>query len=164
MKQSLCAEYLRISDSEAAHLIEVATPAATSEGGTAGLVAQGAEKLILDHFVRVAEADALDIDTDWESLLRTLTGNPLDGQALGDPLAEAILGAERVCRAPMAAVIPAARVSEVLHTLSGIDLNARLADNGSQISQDRANQRYRELVEFYTQTKESGAAVLVAIS
>jgi len=45
MKQKLCAEYLRISDEEAARLVEVAAPAATSDGGTAGLVNDGAERL-----------------------------------------------------------------------------------------------------------------------
>nr|WP_120491445.1 DUF1877 family protein [Corynebacterium lactis] len=164
MKQSLCAEYLRISDADAAHLVQLAAPAATTEGGTAGLVGQGAEKLILEHFVQVPDEDALDIDTDWESLLRSLTGNPIDGQALGDPLAEAILGADRVSRKPMAAVIRAGRVGEVYQTLSSIDLAARIADNGSLIDDATAAQRYSELVAFYEATMRSGAAVLVAIS
>ena len=164
MKQTLCAEYLRISDAEAAHLVEVAAPADTTEGGTAGLVADGAEKIILEHFVQVPEENALDIDTDWESLLRTLTGNPIDGQALGDPLAEAILGAERVCRKPMSAIIRADRVGEVHQTLASIDLSARIADNGSLIDESTAAQRYRELVAFYEEAKRSGDAVLVAIS
>ena len=150
MKQKLCAEYLRISDEEAARLVEVAAPAATSDGGTAGLVNDGAEKIILQHFVDVPDEDALDIDTDWESLLRTLTGNPIDGQALGDPLAEAILGADRV--------------GDVHQTLANIDLDARITDNGSLIDEATATQRYRELVAFYEETKAARSAVLVAIS
>lgn len=164
MKQKLCAEYLRISDEDAGRLIEVAAPAATTEGGTAGLVTDGAEKMILQHFVDVPEEDALDIDTDWESLLRTLTGNPIDGQALGDPLAEAILGADRVFRKPLAAVIRANRVGEVHQTLAGIDFRARVGDNGSLIDEDVAAQRYRELVDFYAETSRAECAVLVAIS
>ncbi|HJE84371.1 MULTISPECIES: DUF1877 family protein [Corynebacterium] len=164
MKQKLCAEYLRISDEEAARLVEVAAPAATSDGGTAGLVTDGAEKIILQHFVDVPDEDALDIDTDWESLLRTLTGNPIDGQALGDPLAEAILGADRVCRKPLSAVIRADRVGDVHQTLASIDLAARITDNGSLIDEATATQRYRELVAFYEETKAARSAVLVAIS
>ncbi|WP_048761870.1 DUF1877 family protein [Corynebacterium vitaeruminis] len=164
MKQKLCAEYLRISDEEAARLVEVAAPAATSDGGTAGLVNDGAEKIILQHFVDVPDEDALDIDTDWESLLRTLTGNPIDGQALGDPLAEAILGADRVCRKPLSAVIRADRVGDVYQTLANIDLAARIKDNGSLIDEATATKRYRELVTFYEETKAARSAVLVAIS
>lgn len=162
--QKLCAEYLRISDEEAGRLTELAAPASTTEGGTAGLVADGAEKLILQHFVDVPDEDALDIDTDWESLLRTLTGNPIDGQALGDPLAEAILGADRVCRKPLSAVIRADRVGEVLQTLAGVDIEARIKDNGSLIDEATATKRYRELVDFYEDTKNAHSAVLVAIS
>lgn len=164
MIQKLCAEYLRISPADASELRDLSAPAATHEGGTAGLVSDGAEKHILEHFVNTPDEKALDVDTDWESLLITLTGNPIDGQALGDPLAESILGADRVCRKPLAAVIDNARLDDVLTTLAGIDVDARIEANGSQIPSERARERVAELVEFYTAAKESGDAVLVAIS
>ncbi|MEJ6020013.1 DUF1877 family protein [Corynebacterium sp. H113] len=160
----MCAEYLRLSESDVAHLQDISAPAATREGGTAGLVGAEAKSIILRHFENIADDDALDIDTDWESLLMALTGKPLDGQALGDPLGEAILGADRVCRDPLSSVIDADRVKVIAETLSTIDIDTRIEENGTgSDSADTVRTRFAQLAKFYADTAHSGDAMLVTI-
>ena len=112
---------------------------------------------------------AFDLDTAWENVLLALTGNPLDGQTVGDPLGEAILGGERVCRQPLTSVLEPGRVGEIAEALETVDFDARMADNGvaASLSDDDAadlRRRFSELAGFYRGAADAGGAVMVTIA
>lgn len=159
MPMGMCAEYLRLSDDELAELRRLA--------GAGDDRATG--KVIFGHFEAIADHAAFDLDTAWEDVLLALTGNPLDGQTVGDPLGESILGGERVCRQPLSSVLAADRVGEIAGALEAIDFEARLSHNGVAGMRDDAaledlRRRFSDLTDFYRATADAGSAMLVTIA
>lgn len=159
MPMGMCAEYLRLANDEVAEL--------------RGLAGAGDDRatgeVIFGHFEAIADQSAFDLDTAWENVLLALTGNPLDGQTVGDPLGEAILGGERVCRQPLTSILQPDRVGEIAEALETVDFDARMSDNGLRSSlsdADAANLRrkFSGLSEFYRGTADAGAAMLVTIA
>ena len=102
-------------------------------------------------------------------MLLALTGNPLDGQTVGDPLGESILGGERVCRQPLTSVLEPGRVREIADALETVDFDARMSDNGvaASLSDDDATdlrRRFSDLAGFYRAAADAGSAVMVTIA
>lgn len=159
MPMGMCAEYLRLGDVEVAELrglAEAGDDRATGE-------------VIFGHFEAIGEHAAFDLDTAWENVLLALTGNPLDGQTVGDPLGEAILGGERVCRQPLTSVLEPGRVGEIADALETVDFDARMGDNGvaASLSDDDADdlrRRFSDLAGFYRGAADAGSAMLVTIA
>jgi len=159
MPMGMCAEYLRLGDGEGAELRGLAD---AGDDRATGEVSFG-------HFEAIGDHAAFDLDTAWENVLLALTGNPLDGQTVGDPLGEAILGGERVCRQPLTSVLEPGRVGEIAEALETVDFDARMADNGvaASLSDDDAadlRRRFSELAGFYRGAADAGGAVMVTIA
>ncbi|MDK8769152.1 DUF1877 family protein [Corynebacterium freneyi] len=159
MPMGMCAEYLRLGDEEIA---ELRTLADAGDDRATG-------KVIFGHFEAIADHAAFDLDTVWENVLLALTGNPLDGQTVGDPLGEAVLGGDRVCRQPLTSVLEPGRVREIADALETVDFGARMGDNGvaSSLSDDDAadlRRRFSDFAAFYRGAADAGSAVLVTIA
>ncbi|WP_295625094.1 DUF1877 family protein [uncultured Corynebacterium sp.] len=159
MPMGMCAEYLRLADSEIANLRTLAEAGDDRATG----------KVIFNHFVEVDDDAAFDLDTAWEDVLLALTGNPLDGQTAGDPLGEAVLGGERVCREPLTSALAPDRVAEIADALETVDFSARMSDNGVNASldddgADALRRHFQSLASFYRAAADGGSAVLVTIA
>ena len=159
MPMGMCAEYVRLGDDEVATLRKLA--------GAGDDRATG--EVIFGHFEAIADHAAFDLDTAWENVLLALTGNPLDGQTVGDPLGESILGGERVCRQPLTSVLEPGRVREIADALETVDFDARMSDNGvaASLSDDDATdlrRRFSDLAGFYRAAADAGSAVMVTIA
>ncbi len=159
MPMGMCAEYVRLGDDEIAELRKLAEAGDDRATG----------EVIFGYFEAVGEDAAFDLDTAWENVLLALTGNPLDGQTVGDPLGESILGGERVCREPLTSVLEPGRVGEIAEALRTVDFDARMNDNGvaASLSDDDAadlRRRFSELAEFYGGAADAGSAMLVTIA
>ena len=143
MPMGMCAEYLRLGDGEVAELRGLADAGDDRATG----------EVIFGHFEAIGDHAAFDLDTAWENVLLALTGNPLDGQTVGDPLGEAILGGERVPPAADVGARAGARRRD-RRSVETVDFDARMADNGvaASLSDDDATdlrRRFSELAGFY---------------
>lgn len=159
MPMGMCAEYLRLAEDEVAELRGLADAGDDRATG----------EVVFGHFEAIADHAAFDLDTAWENVLLALTGNPLDGQTVGDPLGESILGGERVCRQPLTSVLEPGRVGEIAEALETVDFEARMGDNGvaSSLSDDDAadlRRRFSDLAAFYRGAADAGSAMLVTIA
>lgn len=159
MPMGMCAEYLRLAEDEVAELRGLADAGDDRATG----------EVVFGHFEAIGDHAAFDLDTAWENVLLALTGNPLDGQTVGDPLGEAILGGERVCRRPLTSVLDPGRVGEIAAALETVDFDARMSDNGvaASLSDDDATdlrRRFSDLAGFYRAAADAGSAVMVTIA
>lgn len=159
MRTGMCAEYLRLAEDEVAELRGLADAGDDRATG----------EVVFGHFEAIADHAAFDLDTAWENVLLALTGNPLDGQTVGDPLGESILGGERVCRQPLTSVLEPGRVGAIADALETVDFDARMSDNGvaASLYDDDATdlrRRFSDLARFYRAAADAGSAVMVTIA